>query len=261
MERHQRRLADAEQEHRIEHREQRRTAVAGQNPAVAELRGPGQQIGPDDGRQQQADRGRQQNREIDTRSALRILIALVGDQRPGGQGHELVAHEQRHEIAGKGNPLRRGDRQRETQEEPGLVLLRVAAHIADGIQRGQRPKHGGDSREQQPQRLHPELEGETRQPVPYRETQLRIGRTPQGADHQGQHQAHQHRTAIAQIGAAPQQQHQRARQQREQHRQRQGQRLARACQRSRQRDHGAAPSRAADAVCARASGRRVSIPK
>ena len=154
MERHQRRLADAEHVQRQQDSHGRAFHLAGQNAARHEIQGPGDCPGPDDGQQQQTDGGAQQDAQIQPSGPHGLGRALVGDQRVGREGQRFVEDEQGQQIAGEGNADGAGDGDGETDVEPGLVLFLVAAHVADGIERIQRPQQRCHAGEGHAQRFH-----------------------------------------------------------------------------------------------------------
>jgi len=159
---HQRRLADAvgvEEEERDEER-RRGFRVHGEEPARRELRRPGDREGPGDRGEEKADRGAHQDAEVDAAPALRVFVALVGDEREGRERQDLVEDEQRKEVRGVGDAERRADGDGEAHVKARLPRLVVAAHVADRIDRIDEPEPRGDQAEHRAEGL--DLEGERR---------------------------------------------------------------------------------------------------
>ena len=161
VQRHERRLADAEH---VEHQQHGGGALAhraGENAARAEVERAHLHPGPEDGEELQQDGGREQEAEIGPARAPRLLRAAVGDQRIGGKRQRLVEEEEGEHVAGEGDADGARQRRGEAGVVAGLVAFPVGADVADRIDRRHDPEERGDQREERAQRL--EREGD-RQP-------------------------------------------------------------------------------------------------
>ncbi len=63
----------------------------------------------------------------------------MGDQRISRERQRFIENEQSQQIAGKSDADGAGDGDREANIEPGLMQFFITAHVADGIERIQRP--------------------------------------------------------------------------------------------------------------------------
>ena len=140
MDRHQCGLADAEHVQTHQDRQQGFVDLAVEDAAEREVACPGYGICPDDRRQQQADGCGQKDAEIDARATAGFIGLLVGDERVGGQRQHFIEDEKRQQIVCVGDAHGRAKRDGETGIEACLVLLVVAAHVADGIERCDDPQ-------------------------------------------------------------------------------------------------------------------------
>ena len=157
MERHERRLADAERE-QAEHHRGHPFRHPGQDAAGAEVHGAGVRPGPHDGEKLEPDGGPEQGAEVDPSRPPRLGGAGVGHERVGGQRQRLVEDEQGDEVVRERDPHGGPDGDREAGVEPRLVLLVMRPHVADGVDRGDEPQEPRHHREQHPERLDHQLE-------------------------------------------------------------------------------------------------------
>ena len=74
----------------------------------------------------------------------------------------LVKDEQGDEVVRERDAHGGGDGDREAGVEPGLVLLVVRAHVADGVDGGDEPEESGHHREQHAERLDHQLQRDSR---------------------------------------------------------------------------------------------------
>ena len=204
MERHQCRLADAEHEQRQQDADHHRAGLALEDPAGHEIERAGNRIGPQNGRQQQPDRGQQQHQKIDARADPGLVIALVRDQRVGRDRQQFVEQEQREQIAGKGDAERGEDGNRKAGVERRLARLVVAAHVADRVAGIGDPQRRGDQRKQHAERLDLEADLEPRQYLKRRQGRCQAEKHLVGEhDHNGEQDARRdQRDAFAHVGPA-----------------------------------------------------------
>jgi hypothetical protein len=85
------------------------------------------------------------------------------DERIGRQSNCFVEDEEGEYVGCKGDTDRARNGQRKADVEAGLVLLVVAAHITDRVQRGDDPQTRRDQGEEHAQRLDLEREIEAGQ--------------------------------------------------------------------------------------------------
>ena len=169
VERHERRLADAEH---VEHQQHGGCAFAhgtGENSALLEVERPHLDPGPEDREELQQDRRRQQDPEVGPAGAPRLVGAAVSHQRIGGERQRLVEQEEREHVAGEGDADGAAERHREADVVAGPVALLVGADVADRIDRRRDPEERRDQREQHPERLEREGDGEPRHDVEERD--------------------------------------------------------------------------------------------
>ena len=255
MKRHQRRLADAEHAQRQQPGQARLPEFAGQDTAGREVGGAGKKPDEHQRRQQEDDRGAHQQGEIHAATGARLVGAMVRDQRVGDERQQLVEHEQREQVAGKGDAHRGRKRQCKKDVKARLVRLVVAPHVADRVERIDDPQTRGDEREQHAQRLDPERDLQPRQHGE------KLNRGPRATQHhrqQRQHARQQQRGrgecgGFAQVRQAPRQRDQRRARQR--HHQRGENRLL-------GRQHQRSPPISSAAACAaEPTVKEVSSPK
>ena len=205
VERHHRGLADAEEVERHQHRHHDIGDLAGEDAALGEVEGPGAHPGQPHGQELEADGGAQQDPQVGAPRPLRLGRAGVGDQRIGADGEHLVEGEEGQHVARERDPHGAGQRHREEGVEAGLVVLVVAAHVADGVERGRDPQQAGGPGEGGAQRLGGERQAEAREHLHQRYLGALAG------DHGRQHHQHQreerHRRdqghALAQVRPRP----------------------------------------------------------
>ena len=139
MERHERGLANAEGE---ESQQQRRVAgvhMALQNATSGKIQCARDSPCPDDGGEEKADGGGEQDRQIDARTAPRFRRAFVGHERISRERQQFIIDEEREEIGGECDAKRGGHRQREEHGKTRLMVFAIGAHIADRIERYENP--------------------------------------------------------------------------------------------------------------------------
>ena len=156
MDRHYRRLTDTEDVQAKQQTHGRACQVAFKNAAGCKSQRTGNRVGPDNGRQQQTNRGAQQDAQVDARRAYGSGIALVGNQRVRRKRENFVTQEQGEQVIGEGHTECGGNGDGEAHVEPRLVLFVVAAHVTDGVHGIHDPQRGCQCREQHPQRFYRE---------------------------------------------------------------------------------------------------------
>ena len=77
----------------------------------------------------------------------RLLGLAVRDEGIREERQQLVEEDEREQVLGQRHAHGRGDAQGESGEEPGLLVLVAAAHVADGVDAGQYPERGGEAAE------------------------------------------------------------------------------------------------------------------
>ena len=249
MNRHQGSLANAKCEHQQQHTDQGLGDLAFQNAARCEIQCPGKRICPDHRRQEQADGRAQQYPHIDACRLYSRFIALVGHQRVSRNGQHFVEYEQCEQVGGKRDPHRSKQGNSEANIEPGLVLLIVAAHIADRIYRVYDPEPRCKSSKQHTDRF--DLEGDFEARQHFNKMQLRapacLQRGDQAPYNAGQGNRSCQRYGFAHIGPAAGQRNSKGADKRYRQRVENGVGFA--------EHHGATPSKVLAAVEARPTGR------
>ena len=143
MKRHDAVLGKAEEAEDIEHDHhrlaQRRREDAG-GDVGGEIKRAGQHIDQDHGRQQEDLGGGGQVDDIFPASFVAFLVLVMGDQRIGADGDDLVEEIQGEQVVGEGHPDGPEDRQGKTGVEPGLGMLLEAAHVAHRIKDRNHPQ-------------------------------------------------------------------------------------------------------------------------
>ena len=164
VERHQRRLADAEDEEQQQRaRHNGRDLSGGQQAAIDKIETLARhEPGPHDGGEQEADGRAEQREQVDARAALGRRVALVRHQRIGRERQDFVEDEQREQVARHRDAHRAAEGDGEADVEARLVALAVPAHVADGVERVDDPQAAGDHGEQGAERLQLERKGEAR---------------------------------------------------------------------------------------------------
>jgi len=76
----------------------------------------------------------------------RLVSFVVGDERVRRHRKQLVKQEDRHEIAGEGDPHRRRQRGRKGGEVPSLAVLVQPAHVPDAVKRRDDPQQAREGR-------------------------------------------------------------------------------------------------------------------
>ena len=158
MQRHEGGLADAEGVEGEQQADHGAARLALEDAAGRKINRVGQRPGNNDGRQQQHQRGAEEEKKIDAARPDRLGVGLMGDERIGRKRQRLVEQEQREQVFRKSDTDRAAQRYGETDIVGGLPWLVVAPHIADGIDRGNDPEPRGNERKEHSQRL--DLEGE-----------------------------------------------------------------------------------------------------
>ena len=124
MERHHRGLTDAVDIEHQQHRDHRARDLAGQDAAVGEVQRAGGHVGPHDGKEQEPDRGAEQDAEIDPRAAFGLVRLVMRDQGIGRHTEYFVGGEQGQHVAGHRHAERAEQRDCEEGVEAGLVAFR-----------------------------------------------------------------------------------------------------------------------------------------
>ncbi len=152
VERHHRRLADAEHVHGQKQRCKAAGSLVSENAARGKVKC-GDGPSPDHGGQLQHDRRADQDSEVDPPGAFRLFGAGMRDQRKRRNRQHFVEHEQRQHVAGEGDAERARYGDGEAHVEPGLVLFMVSTHVADRIDRGDDPQKACDAGKQHAERF------------------------------------------------------------------------------------------------------------
>ena len=135
MQRHHRRLADAEHVEKEQSGNDRRADIGRENAAGPEIERSGENPGGDDRRQKQQEGRAEQKHEINAAGANGFFVPFVGDQWIGRERQRLVEQKQREQILGERDPDRAAERHGETDVESRLARLVVGAHVADRVDR------------------------------------------------------------------------------------------------------------------------------
>ncbi len=200
VERHQGGLADAEDVEGQEDRQQPAAHPLRQDAARLEVEAAGQDVGQGDRQDQEAQRGAEQEAQIDPPGPARLGRAAMGDQRIGRQRQGLVEHQEGQKIAGERDAHGAGQRQREAGMEAALLGVAIGAQIADRIDCGRQPQAARDQGEHQPQRLGGQAKLKAWQHLDERLRRALAGRDRrQEVQHQAeQRERHADREAVAQ---------------------------------------------------------------
>ncbi len=253
VEGHDRGLADAEHVERKQHGNDAGRGLVAQDTAGGEVERAGQRPGPYDRDELKTDGGAEQQAEVDAPGAARLCAAAVGDQRVGGKRQHLVEDEQREHVGGQRDAHGAGDGDGEADVEARLVLLVVAAHVADRVERGDDPQQARHQREQHAEGLHLERDGQPGQGLDQHQRRapprLEVGEHRQHGEQQpgGAGQG----DALAKVRPAAGRGNRQRAHGRDQQRQREGERAA----------HGTAPMRITAARRATSTVRSVSMPR
>ena len=104
------------------------------------VEGAGQHIDENHGRQQEGLGGCCQVDNVFPGAMIAFFILMMGDQRIGADGDDLVKEVQGEKIVGEGHTDGTEDGQREAGIEPGLGMFVQAPHISHGIEDGDGPE-------------------------------------------------------------------------------------------------------------------------
>ncbi len=137
---------------------------------------------------------------------------MVRHQRERAEREHLVEGEEREEVRRERHAHHRSYGHREEEVEPGLVLLVMAPHVADRIERRDDPQEGGDQREQQPERLDFERELDPRNHLEERDARhdAVADRSQHRIDHPEERPRRDERRGLPEVGSLPQRQHEEA---------------------------------------------------
>ncbi len=163
MERHHRRLADAEDIKCQQHPGHRIRNLARKNAAIGKVQSAGSEPSPHDGEEEGADGGGEEDTQVNAPAALGLRRPVVGDQRIRGNAEDFVRKKKRQQVAGEGNEHRAEQGDGEEGVELRLIVLVMTAHVADRIDRGHDPQEAGDQGESHAQRLELERDRQSRQ--------------------------------------------------------------------------------------------------
>ena len=133
-------LANAKHEEHKQHCPSALAHAVSHDPTGNKFQCSGECVGHHHGRKQQANRGAQEHPKVDAGPALGLLGPLVGNQRIGRQGEDLIEDEQREHVLREGNANGCKNCNRKAGKKSCLVFLAGTAHVTNCIDRGEYPK-------------------------------------------------------------------------------------------------------------------------
>ncbi len=197
-------------------------------------------------------RGAEQHHQVEAAGLPRFERGAMGDERPGGEGEQLVEQEEREQVAGECDPHGRSDGERKADIEQRLAWRLLGPHIADRVDRVDDPQPGGDRGEEHAERLDGEDNGKARDHGPYGERRGGAAKHRREQPEHGDEEKHgaEDGDALAQVGTPGEERNEQRRRGRDEERERDQRRGA----------HWMPPIRATAARCAMPAVSVVSMP-
>jgi hypothetical protein len=113
----------------------------------AHIERPAQDVREDHGREEEELRGAHEVDQILAAACIPLLVLVVGDERIGEHGDDLVEKIERRHVGGEGHALGTEDGHRKTHIVARLSMLAQAPHVPYVVARRQEPEKGGDQPE------------------------------------------------------------------------------------------------------------------